>query len=628
MSTKTLTAAALILLTVVTCAWCRFRIAAQGKDASRPTQGPGATPSPARAPRRPRRHKPADGIRRSTPRFVTVTIVSNLPYCDVEIDGEIEDKGTDGQGRLSIPMVPGTYDVQVSKKDYVPDGREVEVKVSPNDRQEESFTLVRGLIPLKVKTNPPGVKVSLDGSREAESDADGLLTFNKVDPSVQHSLRATKENYRDESVIVSPYKMEAMIRLSRDLLTLKVKTEPPQADVSLDGMPQGTSDSEGVLTIARVKTDKEHSLRAAKEGYITQTVTVPPNYEFTVIKLPPVSGEPSPSAGRSSPATQSGQARLEDRPDTKGSDERRPATADTQQSVATRQGHVTPPAPQNGENRSPAPQKSEQDGSPAPLLEVELAFWNSIKDSKNPEEFAAYLRRYPHGQFAELATIRMNALSTQKSTGPEPTSPTPEPAKPAPTPTSTPSPTPTPLPAPTPELPPVSAQGVPLAPDVKSPSTGGASDAPMLEDTIDWLRKNFGAKFTYHYTESQQSPGGVPLAKEESIDFEPLRFEGCSFEWRVFDDVHRVSLSDLDPLSVKVEPRSPPSGTYFSKEIWDVLLAGEGGKAVFEKMEGGGGVTTKRYWRLVLLYDDKERADKVAAAFRRAIDLCVSKGRP
>lgn len=174
----------------------------------------------------------------------------------------------------------------------------------------------------------------------------------------------------------------------------------------------------------------------------------------------------------------------------------------------------------------------------------------------------------------------------------------------------------------------MSAQGVPLAPDVKSPATGGASDAPMLEDAIDWLRKNFGAKFTYHYTESQQSPGGVPLAKEESIDFEPLRFEGCRFEWRVFDDVHRVSLSDLDPLSVKVEPRRPPSGTYFSKEIWDVLLAGEGGKAVFEKMEGGAGATARRYWRLVLLYDDKERADKVAAAFRRAIDLCVSKGRP
>jgi hypothetical protein len=34
---------------------------------------------------------------------------------------------------------------------------------------------------------------------------------------------------------------------------------------------------------------------------------------------------------------------------------------------------------------------------------AEMAFWSTIKDSRNPAEFDAYMRRYPTGQFVELA---------------------------------------------------------------------------------------------------------------------------------------------------------------------------------------------------------------------------------
>ena len=39
--------------------------------------------------------------------------------------------------------------------------------------------------------------------------------------------------------------------------------------------------------------------------------------------------------------------------------------------------------------------------------EVELTFWNSIKDSDDPEMFRAYLKRYPEGAFADLARIKL-----------------------------------------------------------------------------------------------------------------------------------------------------------------------------------------------------------------------------
>jgi hypothetical protein len=38
---------------------------------------------------------------------------------------------------------------------------------------------------------------------------------------------------------------------------------------------------------------------------------------------------------------------------------------------------------------------------------VEVTFWNSIKDSKNPQLFEAYLRRYPNGAFGDIARISL-----------------------------------------------------------------------------------------------------------------------------------------------------------------------------------------------------------------------------
>lgn len=37
---------------------------------------------------------------------------------------------------------------------------------------------------------------------------------------------------------------------------------------------------------------------------------------------------------------------------------------------------------------------------------ADLVFWESVKDSKNPVEFKAYLKAFPDGRFAELARIR------------------------------------------------------------------------------------------------------------------------------------------------------------------------------------------------------------------------------
>ena len=61
----------------------------------------------------------------------------------------------------------------------------------------------------------------------------------------------------------------------------------------------------------------------------------------------------------------------------------------------------------------PAPVETTAD-TPKPLDDaaLELAFWESIKNDKNPELFQAYLNRYPKGVFADIATLNLQQQKT------------------------------------------------------------------------------------------------------------------------------------------------------------------------------------------------------------------------
>ena len=62
--------------------------------------------------------------------------------------------------------------------------------------------------------------------------------------------------------------------------------------------------------------------------------------------------------------------------------------------------------------------------TPAPF---ELPFWDTIKESKDPAEFAAYLEQYPNGVFASLAEARRDALMAEQGEPPAAPAPVPEP---------------------------------------------------------------------------------------------------------------------------------------------------------------------------------------------------------
>jgi adenylate cyclase len=73
---------------------------------------------------------------------------------------------------------------------------------------------------------------------------------------------------------------------------------------------------------------------------------------------------------------------------------------------------------------APAPSPGPAVSTPAPF---ELPFWDTIKESKDPAEFTAYLEQYPNGVFASLAEARRDALMAEQEEPAVAPAPVPEP---------------------------------------------------------------------------------------------------------------------------------------------------------------------------------------------------------
>jgi len=94
-----------------------------------------------------------------------------------------------------------------------------------------------------------------------------------------------------------------------------------------------------------------------------------------------------------------------------------PATLPSREPMAQPAVTSAPPAaaPESASAPSDKPRPSAPAGTvaavnPAADHQIEIAFWESIKDSKNAAELEAYLQKYPQGDFAAIAEGRLAAL--------------------------------------------------------------------------------------------------------------------------------------------------------------------------------------------------------------------------
>lgn len=234
-------------------------------------------------------------------------------------------------------------------------------------------------------------------------------------------------------------------------------------------------------------------------------------------------------------------------------------------------------------------------------LAAELAFWDSIKNSDNPEEFDAYLKKYPAGEFVGLARIRRRTLESKRGEAERQGGEQKQEAAPALTKTED--------------------SGAPVAEPAPQASVE-TRRAPTIEETLRSLQEDFSNKLTYTSTAPGEDANVVKVTSEVVVEYEPLRFDNCRIEWRDRKDTLSVDLSELDALAIKVEPRSKPDTSY-SIPIWNLTIKTAGGAPAIRANKGDGSGDIIYYNELDLQFGNKEKAERLAGSLQQAIKLCV-----
>jgi hypothetical protein len=75
-------------------------------------------------------------------------------------------------------------------------------------------------------------------------------------------------------------------------------------------------------------------------------------------------------------------------------------------------------APESPVDAAPAPYP-DLPPNPTDDLRAEILFWETIRHSKNPDEFKAYLAQYPNGKFAVIARLRLPPLEIARRETPQ-----------------------------------------------------------------------------------------------------------------------------------------------------------------------------------------------------------------
>jgi hypothetical protein len=118
---------------------------------------------------------------------------------------------------------------------------------------------------------------------------------------------------------------------------------------------------------------------------------------------------------------------------------------------------------------------------------IELAFWDSVRQSTSPADYRAYLEAFPNGRFAPLARARLAAAGASASRSTESPPAPAAPAAPPPLPTAKPEPPPeriaavTPA-APAPAVPAVTDRLPPAAPPQAPPAPPQDPPAPQQQE--------------------------------------------------------------------------------------------------------------------------------------------------
>lgn len=132
---------------------------------------------------------------------------------------------------------------------------------------------VSKVISLLIISTPPGCKVAINGEPRGETDAKGELEIGLA--PANYTIRLTREGYAPsegqvELTWTDGTEQEVAFDLVQALATLNIVTDPSGAEVYLDEVYKGTSNSTGLLVLESLSIGRPHKLRITKPGYTEQ----------------------------------------------------------------------------------------------------------------------------------------------------------------------------------------------------------------------------------------------------------------------------------------------------------------------------------------------------------------------
>lgn len=216
---------------------------------------------------------------------VSLWVISKPPNAKVTVDGELRGE-TSASGELELKLLPGIYVIRVALDGYLANTGEVEVTAATDGREVE-FPLTLALTTLNVVTTPTEAEVYLDDVYKGATNASGLLVIERINPTQKHTLRVRKDKFLQQTQPVTSYAGQMSITLLSASSSLKITSDPVEAEIYLDDIYKGTTTPEGILVIDQVNPNQPHTLRAKKAGFLQQSVAVTAMSTESSIKLPP-----------------------------------------------------------------------------------------------------------------------------------------------------------------------------------------------------------------------------------------------------------------------------------------------------------------------------------------------------
>ncbi len=201
-----------------------------------------------------------------SPAWSTVEFTSEPSEAEVVINNQVQ-----GTTPLTLDILKGTYSILFQKTDHSPFSMDLDVPAG----EMLSTTVVMTPSPatLELKSNPSGASVMVDAIFRGQTPLI-LELGSQVDHIFDLSLPGF-ENLQQKISFAPGENKTLALEMTPEYGTVFLTTEPPDAELSIDGKPHGKATGRLKLEI------RQHTFEIRAKGYKTVTRKVTPKKEYS-----------------------------------------------------------------------------------------------------------------------------------------------------------------------------------------------------------------------------------------------------------------------------------------------------------------------------------------------------------